>query len=511
MNTATKSTKNKQIAPHPLFIKKFKTGKQHYIYNVYSNEIIKVSRIIWDKIDLFHKPVHVIVDNLEDKHNKEDILKAYETIMDSRFFNTDGNLFPRIISIKENEAEIKYLFENAGIKQIILDLTNRCNMRCKYCGYSGKYKYERPHQNKNMSKEYAVKAVDYFLKHSSKKEQAAVTFYGGEPLLEFDLFKYIVEYVKSYKRNYVFSLTTNGTLLNEEISKFLIHNDILIDVSFDGPKFIHDKNRVMISGKGSYDLIIKNLKQVKKLDPDYFFSKITYRSVITPPYDSEAITNYFYNSGLFNPLKNLIQVTPVSTYGSSYICKSEISTTKQQYKKNYRKLFSNYKKALISGKYGDLNIEKTWFKDMIELIHFRKKTPLRDHHAASGQCTPGLNRLFVNPDGKFYMCERVGEHFCIGDIDNGLNFKKISTFFTQWVKFFKDCSNCWALRLCRKCFQDVQQDGKFNIKRKKSLCQSTLKTFEMLLIEYCDILEENPDAFKNFKPEDFLPNVKREE
>jgi uncharacterized protein len=266
----------------------------------------------------------------------------------------------------------------------------------------------------------------------------------------------------------------------------------------------------MRSGAGSYDLILKNLKQMKKLNPDYFFSKITYRPVITPPYDAGAIINYFYNSGLFKPLKIPIQVTPVSTYGSSYIAESDIPIEKQQFKKNRRRLFSNYKKSLLSGKYNELNIEKTWFRDMIEIIHFRKKIPLRERHPALGQCTPGLHRLFVNPDGKYYMCERVGEHFCIGDIENGLNFKKISTFFSRWVKFFEDCSNCWALRFCCKCFHDVQRDGKFNEKRKKSFCQSTLKTFEMLLSEYCDILEKNPDAFKDFVPEDFLPNVKVE-
>lgn len=508
MNTSTQLTKNKQITPQKLFIKKFKTKKHHYVYDVNSNEIIKVSQIIWDIIDLSDKPVHFIIDNQEGKHKKEDILKTYETIKKYGLFNKSVNLFPKIMSYKEDEAEIKYLFENAGIKQIILDLTNRCNLRCKYCVYSGKYKYERTHQNKNMSKECAVKAVDYFIKHSSKNEQANVTFYGGEPFLEFDLFKYIVDYAKSFDKNYFFSLTTNGTLLDEAVSKFLIRNNISIDVSLDGPKFIHDKNRVTVSGKGSYDLIIKNLKRIKRIAANYFYSKITYRAILNPPYDSDAITNYFYNFELFKPIKNPIQVTPVSTYDTTYICKAEIQTAKQQYRKNYRELFLNYTNALISGKYDELYIEKTWFKDMIELIHFRPKTPLREHHAALGQCTPGLNRLFVNPEGKYYMCERVGEHFCIGDVDNGLNFKKIAFFFSQWVRFFEGCSTCWALRLCKKCFQDIHRNGKFNVNRKKNHCRSTLKTLEMLLIGYCEILEKNPDAFREFKPEDFLPKIR---
>ena len=261
----------------------------------------------------------------------------------------------------------------------------------------------------------------------------------------------------------------------------------------------------MRSGSGSFDSIIKNLKLIKKLDPDYFYSKITYRPVLTPPYDAEAITNYFYNSEFFMPIKNPIQINPVSTYGSSYIAEADKPAAKQQYKKNHRKLFANYKKAITAGKYDELRIEKTWFRDMIELIHFREKTPLRERHAAIGQCTPGLKRLFVNPDGKYYMCERVGEHFCIGDNDNGLNFKKISGFFKQWVEFFKECSHCWALRLCKKCFYEVQQDGKLNTERKESLCRSTLERLEVFMTEYCEILEENPDAFTDFKPEDFLP------
>jgi uncharacterized protein len=504
MNIDTGSN-NKSIEMDSLFVKKFKTPNQHYIYSCFSNEIIKVNPVVWDIIDQFHKPINQILGNMKFQYSKNDILAAHNSIQKAKTIGVLSIHRPGIRTNRKDKKEILYLFENAGIKQIIIDLTNRCNMRCKYCIFSGKYKYVRTHRNNEMPEEIAKKAVDHFTKNCSKTEPPFVTFYGGEPFLNFKLFKIIVDYVKSNGSNFHFSLTTNGTLLNDEkICSYLIENDISLNISLDGPKYVHDENRVMINGNGSFNQIIENLRRIKEMAPDYFFSKIYYSPVLTPPYKFDEIKSFFYESDFFKNCKNPLNIAAVSTYATSLFDDMDMSVLTRQYINNRDKMLTNYKNAMIKGKYDELTLEKYLLKDIINVIHFREKVPLKEYINVIGQCTPGIRRLFVSTAGKFYICEKVGEFFCIGDIHKGLDFNRIYNFFEACDAFFKDCSNCWALRLCERCFADVNCKDRFDKKRKEKFCQSKLSYLETIISAYCEILEDNPDAFEGIKPEDFF-------
>ncbi len=153
-----------------LFIKKFKTPQQYYIYAPCSNEIVQVNSAIWDIIEQFHKPVEQIHRDLAGRYTKTEITDALQAIGKAKESGVFGNHRPTINSHRKNRKEILYLFENAGIQQLVIDLTNQCNMRCKYCIFSGKYTY----RDKTISRETAIKAVDYFIKHSDKKDTPAL-------------------------------------------------------------------------------------------------------------------------------------------------------------------------------------------------------------------------------------------------------------------------------------------------------------------------------------------------
>jgi uncharacterized protein len=503
------SKTNSQENGNTLFVKKFKTKKFHYVYDINSNEIIKVNRLIWDMIDHFHKPFEQISDILIKKYEKKDILSSYESIRKAQSAGMFSCRRPIIHSVRKDRDEILYVFKNGGLQQLILDLTNQCNMRCKYCIYSGKYRYERSHRDSNMPLETAIKAVDYFMNCSSKSEKPDVTFYGGEPFLEFELFRYIIDYVKSKSNNYNFSLTTNGTLLNAEVASYLIKNDISINVSLDGPKHVHDKNRVLLNGSGSYELVMNNLKYIKETDQEYFLNKISYSLVTTPPYDFEAIKSFFYSSDFFHPSKSSLRIVPASTYATTFFEKKSTLIARQQYKKNRDKMLRNFKNAIMSGKYSELTIEKKIFAERFSSIHFREKAPLAESLSVLGQCTPGIRRLFVNPEGKYYMCEKVGEYFCLGDIDTGLDFDRIYNFYEQCDEFFQVCSNCWLVRLCKKCFAAMNRKDHFDIERRERFCKSNLAQYEQLLRVYCEIQEDKPDALNVFNPVEYYKKKKK--
>ena len=162
-------------------------------------------------------------------------------------------------------AYIKKFVQKTGLKSLILTVTEDCNLRCKYCAYSGNYVYRREHSKKYMSFEVAKKAIDYYFSQVNQGikynpfKKVLVTFYGGEPLLNFNLIKKCVSYINTNYDNIDldYSITTNGTLLSEKIIQWLLEHDFYLHISLDGPEEEHDRCRVYENGKGTFNDVMK--------------------------------------------------------------------------------------------------------------------------------------------------------------------------------------------------------------------------------------------------------------
>ena len=122
-----------------------------------------------------------------------------------------------------------------------------------------------------MSWDTAKKAIDFFLKRNIELPEIIIGFYGGEPLLEFDLIKKCVEYVESIVegKKVFFNITTNGTLLTDEVVDFFVEKDFKLSISLDGSQKEHDVNRKFRDGSGSFNTIINNIKRIKTRYPQY--------------------------------------------------------------------------------------------------------------------------------------------------------------------------------------------------------------------------------------------------
>ena len=176
-----------------------------------------------------------------------------------------------------------------SLSTLVLQVTQNCNLRCDYCAYSGKY-YNRVHSIKRMTLDIAQRAIDFFFSHTQDSRDVVIGFYGGEPLLEMALIKECVAYIKSayWGKSVSYITTTNATLLTGEVVDFLVNNDVSVMVSFDGPKEIHDINRHFENGRGSFDLIMKNLMQIKERYPE-FYAKIQTNTVLAPEEDYSCV------------------------------------------------------------------------------------------------------------------------------------------------------------------------------------------------------------------------------
>ena len=202
---------------------------------------------------------------------------------------------------------------SSNLEILVLEGSQDCNLRCGYCIFGGNYLGERNHKSFNMDLNIARKSIEYFLEHSLEtRPLRAISFYGGEPLMNFELIKKIIDEYGKEKRTF-FTISTNGIFL-ERYADYLRENGVTISLSLDGPREIHDKNRVTINGKPTYDIIMKGLK---KLGEDFVKRKLSFSSTITKSEDFIESYKYFRD----NYPNNGVRLEFIKNYEISEPCR----------------------------------------------------------------------------------------------------------------------------------------------------------------------------------------------
>ncbi len=455
-----------------IIFKGIKTPRNSYIYDRGRNAILVVSDSEYEELEQLQKGLV--------KEEDSKVLKKYQN---------EGFLCPNTVTRIEHPCSgvLGHYLRN-HVEKLTLQVTQRCNLRCEYCIYSGNYD-NRKHSDLDMSFETAKKAIDLYLCSSGEMEEYFVSFYGGEPLLNLKLIKQCVEYIKSKTvgKRVNFAMTTNATLLKDETVDYLRSEDFGIMVSLDGSKKEHDRHRKFQNGEGSFDLIQKNLKRIKEKNPD-FFSKITYNSVMNPDSDYRSVKTYFETDELLNSAEILTNIV-----------ESENPGEKVKLSKDYLKIdkFDQLKLYLLM-------LKKIDEKDVSKLVMIRARYIIRKyqeiikkaeigskcHH--NGPCIPGTRRLFVNVQGKLFPCERVSETSPImqlGNVEEGFEIEKVRKLLNVGKVTEDLCKNCWALLHCNQCIRNA--DGKDHLSRKLKMlyCPDTKRQAYFILKEICVLRE----------------------
>jgi uncharacterized protein len=481
----------------PIIIK-FKSKKgNNYIYDPCSNLIFFGSDILIDVISLYKKTnKDILIKKLSSNYEIGNILQTYKFVRNlvekySCFFPEQKETKIRELNKDTFEREI------ANLSILTLEVTQRCNFRCKYCSYSGKYYYQRTHSNNSMNFRVAKKIIDYFLtlvssdKRTTTNKNIVVSFYGGEPLLEFGLIRKCVEYLRSKTKylsiNISFGITTNGSLLNSNVIEYLVKNTFSLAISLDGPEEIHNKNRVYRNGKGTFNNIWKNIKKIKKSYPSYYSNCINYLITISPDYDLERIEFFFRNKSYFN--RNNLTVNPVNAFDNAFIKHIQPNP---DYNKNYIFLhgkFQNhlakYSKSLSPFLYG---LFSNQYKKSNNLFF----QSMREKSIYTGTCIPGGNKMYVDTNGILHACERINQNFPIGDYLNGYDFNKVKKMWASYCEqITENCPQCFAKYFCDICYANT---AKHNCFKRCKECEITKNNFMTFLHNYISLLEENPRA-----------------
>lgn len=324
-----------------------------------------------------------------------------------------------------------------------------------------------------MTEELAKRSIDFFLEHSTDTDHLVVSFYGGEPLLNMKLLEFCVNYISKNVdgKKIIYTITTNGTLLNQQIMEFLSSNRFHTMISLDGAKEEHDLNRKFKSGEGSFDIIMKNINIFKKNHPEYVKEFLQINAVISPKTKSKCVEEFFNTEDFLED--NQINFSPLTLTGlkeeieikSDYISKREYE---------YLKLL-----MFMLGKIPKTSVSKLVIESQGDVKRLYKQ--LKEHRIVasinhhSGPCIPGNSRLFINTFGDFYPCERVPEMecSCIGNINDGFYIDKVKQQLNIGKLTEEECKKCWAINLCSVCINQIDcASGCFTKSEKLSLCFS---------------------------------------
>lgn len=368
-----------------------------------------------------------ILDKYGDREDvtPEDIELCFENI---ESLIADGRLFAK----DTFEATANEFKKRQGVvKAICLHVAHDCNLACKYC-FAGKGEYDGP--KGLMSLETGKRALDFLIEQSGTRKNLEVDFFGGEPLLNWEVCKKLVEYGRSkekeYNKNFRFTLTTNGVLVNDEIIDFCNKEMGNVVLSLDGRKETHDRLRTACNGKGSYDLIIDKFKTFANArNQENYYMRGTYTHHNT---DFSKDILHMADMGF----KELSIEPVVCDPSEPYALKdSDLPALKEQYEILATEMLRRYRKG--NG--------FTFYHYMIDL----DAGPCIVKRVSG--CGVGTEYMAVTPDGDLYPCHQfVGdEKFLLGNIWDGVTNKEVLNQFNECnVYSHKECKDCFAKLYC---------------------------------------------------------------
>lgn len=436
-------------------IHKFNLNDKNIVLDINSGAVHLVDDVVFHILDYFEmETLDEIIELLKDKYDEKTVSEAYKEI---KILEKEGVLY----SEESNAVDIRYNEDNV-IKALCLHIAHDCNLRCNYCFASqGDFKGDRSLMDLNVGK----RALEFLIENSGNRRNLEVDFFGGEPLMNFDLVKELVHYgrqlEKKNNKHFRFTITTNGILLDEDKIDFINEHMDNVVLSLDGRKEINDNMRKTVSGKGSYDIILPKFKDLikKRGDKDYYI-RGTFTSY-NLDFSNDALD--FYHKGF-----RKISIEPVVTEPDmDYALREEhIGSILEEYEK-FSKEYINIKKQ---------DKDFLFFHFMIDL----NQGPCLAKRAVG--CGAGSEYMAVTPQGDLYPCHQfVGdESFKIGDVFTGINNEELREEFKRANVFNKEeCRNCWARFYCSGgCHANAYNTNNDLMKPYKIGCQMEKKRIE---------------------------------
>ncbi len=416
-------------------VHQYKMCGYNIVLDICSGAIHVVDDVAYDIIALYEKfGKDEIVAEISKKYSvnpditPSDIEECYDQLTELK---EEGRLFtPDTFEGMAGELKRK---TSGVVKALCLHVAHTCNLNCSYCFASqGKYQGERA----IMSYEVGKRALDFLIENSGTRHNLEVDFFGGEPLMNFDVVKKLVEYARSVEKekgkNFRFTLTTNGVLIDDDVIDFANREMSNVVLSLDGRKEIHDRFRVDYAGKGSWEKIVpKFQKLVKAREGKNYYMRGTFTHA---------------NPDFLEDIKKMLELGFTELSMEPVVCaKGDPSELTEEDRKIVMKQYEDL--AALMLECDDAGKPFTFYHYMIDL----KGGPCI-YKRISG-CGSGTEYMAVTPWGDLYPCHQfVGdEKYLLGNIWDGVTNKDIQNEF--------ECCNVYAREECRDCWAKLYCSG----------------------------------------------------
>ena len=411
----------------------YKLGGLNIVLDICSGSVHVVDEVVYDVIEAYESrsKEEIIAEMLEkyahdESVTREELEGCFEDIEDlkaeGKLFSPD-NFEPMAGKLKEKSAGV--------VKALCLHIAHTCNLNCSYCFASqGKYHGDRA----LMSFEVGKRALDFLIENSGSRHNLEVDFFGGEPLMNFEVVKQLVAYARSIekaaKKNFRFTLTTNGMLIDDDVIEFANKECSNVVLSLDGRKEVHDRYRVDYAGRGSWETIVpKFQKLVEARGGQGYYMRGTFTHA-NPDFlkDIETMLDLGFTELSMEPV-----VGPESDPSS--LTKEDLPIVLEQYEKLAELMLKRHREGRPF----------TFYHYMIDL----KGGPCI-YKRISG-CGSGTEYMAVTPWGDLYPCHQfVGEEkFKLGNVFDGVSNTSAQDDFAACNVYSRpECRECWARLYC---------------------------------------------------------------
>lgn len=413
-------------------IHQYKMNGCNIVLDVFSGSVHSVDDLAYDIISMYesHTEEEIVSKMLDDYASDPEIdeNEIRECIEDVATLKAEGRLFTEDV-YESHAGDLKE--KNRAIKALCLHVAHTCNLNCEYCfAAQGKFHGERA----LMSYEVGVQALEFLIANSGSQKNLEVDFFGGEPLMNWEVVKKLVAYGRSREeetgKRFRFTLTTNGVLVDDEVIEFSnreMHNVVM---SIDGRKEVHDRLRRTVTDKGSYDLIVPKFQKFAAARGDReYYVRGTYTH-----FNTDFTNDIFHLADL--GFKELSMEPVVCAPGDPYALTAEdMPVLKEQYELLAREMIKRDREGRGF----------TFYHYMIDL------TGGPCIYKRISGCGSGTEYLAVTPWGELYPCHQfVGdEKFLMGNVWDGVKNTELRDEFKGCNAYARpDCRDCWAKLYC---------------------------------------------------------------
>lgn len=402
---------------------------------------------------------------------------------------------------KISPMEIEYNLMN--LKQLIFEVTDACNLRCKYCGYADLYEGYDQRENLKFPFQKAKLIIDYLYEYWKKQYCAdvnnpiSISFYGGEPLLNVPFIKQVIDYLESLNpigKKFHYNMTTNAMLLDKYMD-FLVEKEFRLLISLDGDEK-GQSYRVDAKGQNSFNKVFSNVQLLRSKYPTYFKHFVMFNSVLHNRNGVESAYRFIKDE--------FGKETAISPLNNSGIRKDKV----EEFYQTYQNMSESIQKATnCEALKKELFIKGPETGMLLNYIHYQTGNVFNNYNELllgrvglpfppSGTCPPFAKKMFVTVKGRILQCEKINHEFALGQITDDkveLDLEQAAQQHNEYIfHYVNQCKTCAVRHTCAQCVYQID-----DIHDKTSKCHSywSAKQLEKQKEYSMDYLDQHPKLY----------------